>query len=88
MLGGPGNWTLDTYSDLLFAIAGGEAEYGIGYPLDAVPRNQHQPEWLPEWDLRWIDDLQRESAQQQKPPAFDLGNPPTPKPSGLLGAAL
>lgn len=46
MLGAPGNWTLDTVSDLLFAISGAEPEYGIGYPLDGAPRNDVVPEWL------------------------------------------
>jgi len=39
MLGGPGNWTIATHSDLLFAIRGGVPTYGIDYPLDKPPRN-------------------------------------------------
>ncbi|HXQ40215.1 MAG TPA: hypothetical protein VN821_03040, partial [Candidatus Udaeobacter sp.] len=45
-LGSPGNWTLDTESDLLFAISGGEPEYAISYPLDNAPRNYANPVWL------------------------------------------
>lgn len=45
-LAGPGNWQNDTASDLLFAINGGEASYGISYPLAKSPRNDVTPYWL------------------------------------------
>ena len=44
-LGAPGNWTLDTFSDLLFAIDGAEPEYVLSFPLDKPKRNISQPEW-------------------------------------------
>jgi hypothetical protein len=46
LLGAPGNWTLDTASDLLFAISGAEIRYELSYPLDKPPRNMTKPNWL------------------------------------------
>lgn len=44
-LGAPGNWTLDTLSDFLFATVAGEPEYSISFPLDKRRRNINQPDW-------------------------------------------
>ncbi|MBL6936038.1 MAG: helix-turn-helix transcriptional regulator [Alphaproteobacteria bacterium] len=47
-LSAPGNWTLDTLSDFLFAISGAEANYETSFPLDQAPRNDIEPEWVTE----------------------------------------
>lgn len=46
LLSAPGNWTLDTVSDLLFALSGAEIEYRVTYPLERASRNMTVPDWL------------------------------------------
>ena len=46
LLSAPGNLTLDTISDLLFAMGGYEMDYGVSSPLDKAPRNDIAPEWV------------------------------------------
>ena len=46
LLGAPGNWTLDTISDLLLAISGSEVDYDISSPFDRPQRNYEAPDWI------------------------------------------
>lgn len=42
LLGAPGNWTVDTASDLLWAISGAVPRYTIEYPLEKPKRNANR----------------------------------------------
>lgn len=46
LLGSPGNWTIDTVSDLLIGICAEELEPDSRSLLDRAPRNYREPEWL------------------------------------------
>jgi hypothetical protein len=46
LFGAPGNWTLDTVSDLIFAITGGTLKYTVSQPLDKPKRNDTRPTWV------------------------------------------
>lgn len=66
ILGAPGNWELDTLSDLVFAIGGGEVEYGLGFPLSAPPRNMRKPEWADAPPIEVIETRERESDAEKR----------------------
>lgn len=46
LLGAPGNWTIDTLSDLLVGICGEELKPESVTLLNRAPRNHVAPEWL------------------------------------------
>lgn len=46
LLGAPGNWTLDTISDVIFAARGALVDYSLLNALDRPPRNDTRPAYL------------------------------------------
>ncbi len=46
LLSGPGNLTLDTVSDLLLGLSGGELTMIVDLPAAQPPRNFRYPDWL------------------------------------------
>ncbi len=42
----PGNWQIDSVSDLVFAISGATVRYELDFPLDQSARNDTRPQWL------------------------------------------
>ncbi len=74
LLGAPGNWTLDTVSNLLLGIAAEELEPASSSVLNRLPRNFVAPEWLQTPAFEWIAQSQAQPPSQVPPPA-SLSNP-------------
>jgi hypothetical protein len=45
-LSSPGNWTIDTISDLLLGISGSELALSINTVADQLPSHSHGPSWI------------------------------------------
>jgi len=83
LLGAPGNWTLDTISDLLVGVAGEEL-----VPASRSLQNISPQNYMPEW-LRPPEDTQLRPLREQPPRADSfLQKKDRPRPdSGILDRA-
>jgi hypothetical protein len=75
LLGAPGNWTLDTVSNLLLGIAAEELEPASSSVLNRKPRNFVAPDWLRTPEYNWIAEKQAQPLRQLTPPPTPLGKP-------------
>lgn len=75
LLGAPGNWTLDTVSNLLLGIAAEELEPASSSILNRESRNSLAPEWLQTPAFDWIAERQEQPRRQLPPPPIPLGRP-------------
>ena len=67
LLGAPGNWTLDTISNLLLGIAAEELEPASVSILNRAARNFVAPEWLKHQHPHWVRERERATPQQPEP---------------------
>jgi hypothetical protein len=58
-LSSPGNWTIDTISDLLIGISGSELELSISKIADQLPRNLCTLEWT---NIKQLESTNAQSA--------------------------
>jgi hypothetical protein len=63
LLGAPGNWTLETVSDLLLGIAGEELEMASSSLLNRTPHNMDA--------VGLLGHLQQQKERQERPPQID-----------------
>jgi hypothetical protein len=74
MLGGPGNWTIATVAELLFAICGAEPKWDLDFPLDKAKRNDTRPEWLNSPDTALMKVVKAPREANTAPSTSVLGN--------------
>lgn len=68
-IGSPGNWTLDSVSELLFAINGCEPSYSVRDVLSLPKKNFGPPDWLhslPDGVIQ-LEEFRRNSATATEP---------------------